>query len=152
MQLRERLQRDGKMGIVVIAVWAENLAGVYSAEEAASRLGYLRTGPDRRRRLQNHHDEYLVEGGIAPDEYRILGIFQGDGPEREVTFESQFYTISTKIPGGLFSGSRSTNALRDIEDEIFSHSGVRDDKKRDLLVHEIGGVSNIFAFLQYKYQ
>lgn len=70
----------------MIAVWVKSLAGVYGAEEAAFRLAYSDTALDRRRSLWHHRDEYLVEGGIATDEYHILAIFEGEGPERDVVF------------------------------------------------------------------
>ncbi|QVM09593.1 hypothetical protein D8B26_004248 [Coccidioides posadasii str. Silveira] len=133
MKRQEYLEGDEKKDIVVIALWAKSLAGVYSAKEVAYTLGYSDTGPDPRKKLRNHHDEYLVEGGIAADEYCILAIFEGGGPEREVTFECPFYRISATIPSGFFPGRKSNNALEDIEDEIYSHSGVRDDRKRDEL-------------------
>lgn len=48
--------------------------------------------------LRNHHDEYLVEGGIVADEYRILAVFEGGGMERDVVFECPFYRSPTTIP------------------------------------------------------
>ncbi|KAH2362356.1 hypothetical protein KXV92_007135 [Aspergillus fumigatus] len=84
MKRRESLEQNGEEDIVVIAVWAKDLPGVYSAEEVASILGYSNTGPNPRKRLCNHYDEYLVEGGIAMDEYRILALFEGGGPDRDV--------------------------------------------------------------------
>ena len=65
------------MNVVVIAVWARGLAGVYSAEEAAFRLGSSDTGLDKNRKLRHHRDEYPLEGGIAAEEYRILAVFGG---------------------------------------------------------------------------
>jgi hypothetical protein len=117
--------------------WAEDLAGVYSAEEAAYMLGYSDAGPNPQKRLRNHHDEYLVEGGVAADEYHILAIFEGGGPERDVAFECSFYRISSIIPGGYFPGRRSNDALEDVED----------DKKRDELVKAISGRPRTFPTL-----
>ncbi|RJE18780.1 hypothetical protein PHISCL_08881 [Aspergillus sclerotialis] len=126
MRQREILRNGGENDIVVIAVWAKDLAGVYSAEDVASKLGY----PEERARV--HRNEYLVEGGIAADEYRILAVFEGGGTERDVVFECPFYKN-----GEFFPGRRSNNALDDIEGEIYRHSGVRDDMKRDELVKAI---------------
>lgn len=150
MRRREDLESEGEKDIVVIAVWAKNLAGVYSAEEVACRLGYSDTGLNPRRRLRNHHDEYLVEGGIAADEYRILAVFEGGGPERNVVFEWPFYQISTTIPSEFFPGRRSDNALGDIGDEIYEYSGVRNDMKRDELVKAITGSPQTFPIIQYE--
>lgn len=135
----------------MVAVWAKGLAGVCSAEDAASRLGYSDTGLDIRKKLYPHCDEYLLEGGLAADEYRILAVFEGGGRERDVIFECPFYRIKVTIPSGFFLRWRSYNALGDIEDEIYSHSGVRDDKKRDELVKAIAGNPQFFPALRYKY-
>ncbi|KAG2417206.1 hypothetical protein HFD88_008425 [Aspergillus terreus] len=139
LRVREKLESDRQTDIVVIAVWAQDLLHVYSAEDAARTLEYSDWGSDPQRRLDAHEDEYLVEGGIAADEYRILAVFEGGGPERTVVFESQepSYRITTSIPGEFFPGLRSGNALRDIEDEIYRRSGRRDCMKRDELVKAI---------------
>ncbi|CRG91094.1 hypothetical protein PISL3812_08142 [Talaromyces islandicus] len=139
MRRQRHLESEREKDIVVVAVWVKHLAGVYSAEEAASTLGYCDTGLDPTRKLCHHHDEYLVDGGIAADEYRILAVFEGGGPERNVIFTCPFYQISTTIPNTFFPGRRSNNALEDIEDEIYSHSGVRDNTKRDMLIKAISG-------------
>ncbi|OJD17182.1 hypothetical protein AJ78_02726 [Emergomyces pasteurianus Ep9510] len=44
MQRREYLEGNEEKDIVVIALWAKGLAGVYSVEEVASTLGYPDTG------------------------------------------------------------------------------------------------------------
>lgn len=141
MQRRETLEREGETDIAVIAVWVEHLSGVYSAEEIAARLGYSDTGLDPQRKIWHHRDEYLVEGGIVADEYRVLAIFEGGGPPRNIVFEYPFYRIPATLPSGFFPGRRSHNALGDIEDEIYSHSGVRDNTKRGGLVRAITGTS-----------
>ncbi|KAL4934966.1 hypothetical protein BDV06DRAFT_234851 [Aspergillus oleicola] len=140
MQRRKTLEEEKETDIVVIAVWVEHLSGVYSAEEVAARLGYSDTGLDPRRKLWHHRDEYLVEGGIAADEYRILAVFEGGGPEHDVVFECPFYRISATIPSGFFPGRRSNNALVDIEDEIYSHE----------LVKAINGTPQFLFTMQYK--
>jgi hypothetical protein len=139
MKRRETLENDGRRDIVVIAVWVENLTGVYSAEEAACKLGYSETEPDPRRKLRHHRDEYLIEGGIVADEYRILAVFEGAGPEREVVFACPSYQISATIPIELFPGKGSSNALADIENEIYRRSGVRDNEKRNAFVKAFTG-------------
>ncbi|KAE8132450.1 hypothetical protein BDV38DRAFT_275130 [Aspergillus pseudotamarii] len=131
---RNYLESTGARDIVVIAVWTKGLASVYSAEES-------------------HRDEYLVEGRIRADEYRILAVFEGGGPERNVVFECLFiYQASTIIPNGFFPGRRSSNALEDIEDEIYYHSGVRNDMKRDVLVQAITGWHQFFPIIHYELQ
>lgn len=61
----------------------------------------------------------------------------GGGPERNVIFACPSYRIATTIPSGYFPGRRSYNALEDIENEIYSHTGVHDYMKRDELVKAI---------------
>ncbi|CEL06333.1 hypothetical protein ASPCAL07439 [Aspergillus calidoustus] len=144
LQRRELLERRGQRDIVVIAVWAKDLTGVYDAEEVASLLGYSDTGSDPCRKRRDHHDEYIIEGGILADEYRILAIFNGSGMQRDVVFECSLYKSSTTIPYGFFPGHRSPNALQDLGDEIHYRTGVRDDLKRDELVKSIMGRPYVF--------
>ncbi|PYH96879.1 hypothetical protein BO71DRAFT_374435 [Aspergillus ellipticus CBS 707.79] len=144
------LEGERETDIIVIAVWVEHLLGVYSAEEVAARLGYSDNGLDPHRKLWHHRDEYLVEGGIAADEYRIITIFKGGGPEHDVVFEYPFYRIQATILSGFFHGRRSNNVLVDIEDEIYSRSGVRDDIKRDQFVKAITGTPQFLFTMQYK--
>ncbi|KAL3437483.1 hypothetical protein BDV09DRAFT_192848 [Aspergillus tetrazonus] len=139
MHWRQILQTQNRADIVIIAIWVKDLPNLYSAEDVARQLGYPESGSetDGGTTISAHHDEYLVEGGIAPDEYRILAIFEGGGPDRTVVFESRFYQIITTIPDEFFPGRRSGNALQDIEEEIWSHLGVRNEMKRDELVMAI---------------
>ncbi|KAJ9224384.1 hypothetical protein DTO169C6_3215 [Paecilomyces variotii] len=95
MKRRKRFEIQGRQDIVVIAVWAKGLTGVYSAQSVASMLGYSDTGTDPRRRIQHHRDEYLVESGIAADEYCILAVFEGGGKDRDVVFEYPLYKTRT---------------------------------------------------------
>ncbi|KAJ9372674.1 hypothetical protein DTO282E5_2707 [Paecilomyces variotii] len=152
MNWRKRFEIQGRQDIVVIAVWAKGLTGVYSAQSVASMLGYSDTGPDRRRRIQHHRDEYLVEGGITADEYRILAVFEGGGKGRDVVFEYPLYKAPTTIPDGFFPGRRSNNALEDLGDEIYRYSGVRDDMKRDELVKSIMGPIPAFLYPTFQYR
>lgn len=146
-----KLEREKKTDVVVIAVWVKGLAGVYSAEEAACRLKYSDTDTDRKRKPWPHRDEYLLDGGIAADDYRVLAVFEGGGPEHDVVFECPLYQITTRVPSGLFLGQRSNNTLGDIEYEIYSRSGVHDDMKRDELVKAITGNPHFPPILQYEY-
>ncbi|KAL3471730.1 hypothetical protein BJX99DRAFT_262951 [Aspergillus californicus] len=142
-----KMEKEEEECIVVIAVWAKGLRGVYNAVDVASTLGYSEKGTVSKRKIWDHRQEFLVDGGILANEYRILAIFEGGGPERPVVFECPMYRISTLVPSGFFCGRRTGNALRDIEDEIYSHTGVRDDQKRDELMKAIQGApANLFIF------
>lgn len=72
-----------------------------------------------------------------------------EGPPRNIVFECPFYRILATLPGGFFPGKRSHNALRDIEDEIYSRSGVRDDMKRDGLARAITGTPQFLLTMKY---
>jgi len=84
LRRRKWLLDQGARDVVIIVIWAEDLHYLYQAEDIATTLGYNDSGQDRRRRLRNHWHEYLVWGGIFADDYRILAVFRGDGPERSV--------------------------------------------------------------------
>lgn len=155
MDKRKRLEdsAQGKEDVVVIAVWAKDLFGVFDAEEVASRLGYSDTGGDIRRQLWHHCDEYLVEGGIPADEYRILAVFEGGGPDRYVVFSGEPnvpYEWPAIIPSEFFPGIRSSSALKDIGEEIYCNTGVYNDIKRDQLVKAICGRHPMFPKIEYK--
>ncbi|CDM32645.1 unnamed protein product [Penicillium roqueforti FM164] len=69
----------------------KGLAGVYSAEEAASRLKYIDTGLGPRK--SPYYKEYLIKGGIATNKYRILAVFEGEGLKHNTIFEYPSYRI-----------------------------------------------------------
>ncbi|RAK79180.1 uncharacterized protein BO72DRAFT_400561 [Aspergillus fijiensis CBS 313.89] len=142
LQRRKQLENELEENIVVIAVWAEHMTRVFSAKEAATRLAY--------RDPELYGEEYLVEGGIVADDYRVLAVFEGGGPARNVVFAWPFYEASTTIPSEFFPGLRSHNALEDIADEIYSRLGVRDDRKRDELVKAILGSPWFFPAIRYQ--
>ena len=108
-------------------MWVEGLVGVYSAEEAASRLEYIDIGLGLRK--SPHYKEYLVKGGIAANEYRILTVFEGGGLEYNTIFECPSYRIQATIPSLYFLRRRLSYTLEDIEYRIYSYSGVRDNMK-----------------------
>ncbi|KAL4736615.1 hypothetical protein BDV11DRAFT_193493 [Aspergillus similis] len=141
MNWHQVLQNQNRADIVIIAIWVKDLPGLYSAEDVAEQLGYPESEPGMNQGMtvSAHRDEYLVEGGIAPDEYRILAIFEGGGPDRTVIFESNLYHIKTTIPDEFFPGKRSGNALQDVDDEIRYRTGVQNERKRDELVKAISG-------------
>ncbi|KAL4931809.1 uncharacterized protein BDV17DRAFT_288393 [Aspergillus undulatus] len=142
MNWRQKLKEQGHQNFIVITIWAKDLPGIYSAEDVVSQLGYPQTGHPTGQTISGHHNEYLVEGGIAPDEYRILAIFEGGGdePGQTVVFDnSPLYHTTTIIPDGFFPERRSGDALRDLDHEIHRRLGVRNEEKRDELVKAISG-------------
>lgn len=119
------------------------MLGVFGAEEVASRLGYSDTGGDISRQIWHHRDEYLVDGGIPADEYRILAVFEGGGPDRDVVFSGD-PKVPSSIPSGFFPGKRSSSALKNIGEEIYRHTGVYNDLKRGQLMKSIYGRDPFF--------
>lgn len=65
MERRQMLIDRGEEDVIVVAVQAKNLVGVYSAERVAEALGYRDQNNDPRRK-PCHRDEYLIYGGVAP--------------------------------------------------------------------------------------
>lgn len=135
------MERAKEEDIVVVAVWAKGLTNVHNALDAATTLGYSDTGTCPGRNIWDHRQEFLVDNGIAADEYRILAVFEGGGESRLVEFECPLYRIVTVVPDEFFCGRRTEDALVDIEDEIQYRTGVRDDHKRDKLMKAIANVS-----------
>ncbi|KAL4904451.1 hypothetical protein BDW74DRAFT_179030 [Aspergillus multicolor] len=138
---RAEMEQDEEEDIIVVAVWAKGLTNVYNALDAATTLGYSDTGTEPVRNIWDHHQEFLVDNGIAADEYRILAVFEGGGESRSVKFKCPLYRIVTVVPDEFFCGRRTVDALVDIEDEIKCRTGSRDDQKRDELMKAIANVS-----------
>ena len=82
---------------MVVATWAKGMCNACDTYEVARTLGYQSDSKDERRRLQNHYDEYLVRGGIATDEYRLLAVFDGH--------EGSVYQVKRAWAGGVEYGS-----------------------------------------------
>ncbi|KAF3481525.1 uncharacterized protein GIQ15_04284 [Arthroderma uncinatum] len=135
-------QAEGKQELVLIVVWAKELGGVYDAEELASKMGYSDSNADNRK-PRNHRDEYLVDRGIG-DEYRVLAVFEGGGPDSVVTFECSSYRIKTTLPNGYFTGRDGESPLEKIGNEIYRHTGVRDDSLRDYLVQSVARTPSLW--------
>jgi hypothetical protein len=79
---------QGKRNITIVAVWAKGIYHIYRAEHIATALRYNNSGQDSRRKLSNHRYEYLVWGGIAADDYRILAEFPRAASMEEYTYEA----------------------------------------------------------------
>lgn len=135
MQWRELLEGKGHTGIKVVALWSKDMGHVYDVEPVVLHLRYQDNGPDPRRKPRHHGNEYLIHGGVL-DEYRILAVFRGGGDLRYITFENRFYEVKALVPSDYFIG-QGENPLEDLEDEIFTNTGLRDDIWRDQLVQAI---------------
>ena len=159
MTRRERLKEQGKTDIVVIAVWAKGLCGVYDAEATIPYLNRLGLRPQLNAR--KHADEYLVDGGVLDNEYRILAMFRGGGDKnRDVTFICpDYYKVTVRLPSGYFPEEQTdliepgekSRALEQLEDEIYRHTGVRDDLYRDKLVMAFCGPPLLFPVREIRY-
>jgi len=150
LQRRRYLQNQGKQGIVIIAVWAKDIHHLYKAEDIARALGYNNSGQDRRRKLAYFRYEYLVWGGIAADDYRILGVFSGDGPERSVLLRSLTNTIHThtfqaSLPGDFGDNAIRRDVSREVLDEMYSCTGVIDADKYNVLVACMGRAGAVMS-------
>jgi hypothetical protein len=138
LRRRKWLLDQGARDVVIIVIWAEDLHYLYQAEDIATTLGYNDSGQDRRRRLRNHWHEYLVWGGIFADDYRILAVFRGDGPERSVLLCSLTNSVAANLPGDFASNAALQDVSEELLIEIYSCTGVKDVYKHNILVAYIG--------------
>ncbi|KAF2176963.1 hypothetical protein K469DRAFT_721144, partial [Zopfia rhizophila CBS 207.26] len=122
---RRQLLERGANGIVIIAIWAKDLQNVYGAYDIALGLGFTENNQDRRRRLGNHFEEYLVAGGIHADDYRILATFYGDGPERSVSLSIPGLQAEVTVPSDFARFNTGTNAMQELEDEVYRCTGIK---------------------------
>ncbi|KAJ2987847.1 hypothetical protein NUW58_g4286 [Xylaria curta] len=136
---RQMLIDNGWQNIVVIAVW---LGGrhVWDAHSVARDLGC----PN----LQQHRNEYLLYGGIAADEYRILAMFHGDhklepvklcvtGSNFEVSLPGDFVGYLCRLPMNSFGITEPQDITEDIMLEVYSHTGDKGGFKLDYLLSSI---------------
>ncbi|KAJ6128445.1 hypothetical protein N7471_009662 [Penicillium samsonianum] len=132
MRWRDWLEKEGHTDIKVVALWAKDMGNVYEAMPVALSLIYPNTGSDRRRKLQNHENEYLVDTGVNYED-RILAVFRGGADLRYITFDGPCYEITASVSSDYFLG-QGKNPLEDLEDEIFRRTRLRDDLWLDQLV------------------
>ncbi|RHZ61287.1 hypothetical protein CDV55_104155 [Aspergillus turcosus] len=142
MERRQMLIDRREEDVIVVAVQAKNLVGVYSAERVAEALGYRDENNDPRRR-PCHRDEYLIYGGISPDEYAILAVFDGREPCVPVIFNTPAFEYHGQIPRNSLPGQAERGPLVALEDEMYRRTGRRDDLVRDELVRTICGVPHM---------
>lgn len=142
----------------MIVVRSRYMAGVYDATRAALAMRYTDNDDegnmhrDPHRRLRNHNDEYLVYGNLPNDQDRILATLKGSGglvPDRQVTFDCSYYSMSATMPGGLLGGDGRLSPLGLLEYEMYRRSGVRDLYWRDQLVKAITAGPYSFAHAEY---
>ncbi|KAI9373024.1 hypothetical protein BJX61DRAFT_542131 [Aspergillus egyptiacus] len=126
---------------IVTAISTERVAGIYDAEEIATALHLNDPG--------KHRCEFLVDGYVE-DEYAVLAVFEGRGyGKRPVKFEVPgSYQFTAEIPKGFFSGRRA-DALQDLAEEMYNHTGVSDDV---LLVEMVRLISRTPLPLRIEYE
>ncbi|RHZ53111.1 uncharacterized protein CDV56_104050 [Aspergillus thermomutatus] len=151
MQRRQMLINDNEGDVIVVAVQAKNLVGVNSAERVAEALGYRDENNDPRRR-PCHRDEYLVFGGVAPDDYAVLAVFEGREPCVSVTFNIPSFEYSGQIPGNSLPGQAERGPLVALEDEMYRRTGRKDDLVRDELVRTICEVAHMPWLVRTRYR
>lgn len=133
----------GANNVVIVAIWAKGLRNVYDAHEVARRLGYPSDSLDRRRRLTNHFDEYLVARGISADEYRVLAFFDGQEEETNVELRlPRLLTGTTQIPGTFLTDTPGRTANEKLENEIYIHTGIKGQSEQ--LLYLIGVMIRAF--------
>jgi hypothetical protein len=145
---RRRLRSRGEQDVVIIAVWAKDMHHLYDAEHIARSLGYNNSGQDHRRKLAYFQHEYLVWGGIAADDYRILGVFSGDGPERSVLLRSltnTTHTFQASLPGDFGDNATRRDVSIEVLIEMYSCTGVIDAYKYNVLIACMGRAGTVMS-------
>lgn len=143
LRIRRRLIKDGLNNVVIVAIWAKGLRNVYDAHEVAMELGYPEDGTNRRKRLANHVNEYLVFGGILADEDRILAFFNG---QQEVDIELSVPGLigETQIPEAFITDTPGRTANEKVENEIYIRTGIKGQSEQ--LLHLIGVMIRAFDY------
>lgn len=122
---RQWMLASGAKSVAIIAIWAKDLR-VYDAYDAAKALGYDNDGSGNRRRLKYHEGEYLVEGGIVADEYRVLAIFDGIGEMESIKQDTPgIVGGSAAVPPEWLRGAPGVTMIEKIEMEIYGNTGIR---------------------------
>jgi len=145
LRRRRKLLEEGHNQIVITAVWSKGLHNVYDAYDTAKLLGYLDGNLDRRRRLENHLEEYLVYGGISADAYRTLAIFDGREEQEHVTFDLPGLRGSATVPNLFMTDIPGETAKEKLENEIYQHTGLRGNSEQ--LLYLIGVLIGAFDCL-----
>lgn len=135
---------EGAKEVLIVAVWLQDLPGIYDALSIAQALGLQNIDP--------FLNEIWVHGGISADSYRMLAIFRGTEITEEVALRVDGLTMMVKMPGGFIRRDRTrshngvqmrpdaTDALRE---EIQSCTGVVNDFKFFHLALSMGNISFI---------
>ncbi|KAI5925840.1 hypothetical protein F4810DRAFT_658500 [Camillea tinctor] len=142
---RWMVKKKGVTKVIIVAVWLEGLPRVYDAFLMARALRF------EDRQLDLYLPEVLVDGGISADSYRVLTIFHGK-QLAEIALSVDGLTMMVEIPGdfvadvldrtliGIRHRPDPSNKLRD---EVYVHTGTRDDLKFLTLALSIGNVEYI---------
>ncbi|KAI9862065.1 MAG: hypothetical protein M1813_004837 [Trichoglossum hirsutum] len=118
----------------------KDLHYVHDAYDIASALWYKDDNRDRRRQRCNHFGEFLVEGRIRADDYRILAAFDGDEPERLVSLSTPRLQVEVMVPGDFAQSATASRPTQKLEDEVYSCTGGKGNQKFERLVHCMGNV------------
>ncbi|GAB0139118.1 hypothetical protein EsDP_00007333 [Epichloe bromicola] len=139
LRRRQRMIDEGAKEVLTVAVWLQDLPGIYDAYSIARALGFQNPRPFK--------NEVWVHGGISADSYRILAIFSGTKMTEEVALRVNGSTVMVQMPGGFIRGVRTrshdgvqfrpdaTDALRE---EMQSLTGIIDNAKFLHLARSIG--------------
>lgn len=143
MQRREKLIEDGERDVIIIAIWAKGLHDVYDAYDVARGLGYRQGSRNRRQRLENHLDEYLVCGGVPADEYRILAIFHGHGQRQDLALSIPGLRGFAVVPPEFVRDVPGRTPNEKLENEIYQNTGIRGQSEK--LFYLVGKMVGAFG-------
>lgn len=142
LRRRQRMIDEGAKEVLIVAVWLQDLPGIYDAFSIAQALGLQNLDPFLK--------EIWVHGGISADSYRILAIFPGTKITEEVALRVNRLTMMVQMPGGFLRGVRTwshngvqfrPDATDALQEEIQSCTGIVSNVKFPHLALSIGDVS-----------
>lgn len=119
-------------------------AGTYDAFDLATNLGFRST--------DHFLPEILVHGGIFADSYRILTVIRGTQEVTDAALSVEGLTAMVTLPRELVTGLQASillgiHHLPDfsdrLRDEIYTHTGVRDELKFLLLLLTMANIPHL---------
>ncbi|KAL6791965.1 hypothetical protein J3E68DRAFT_57605 [Trichoderma sp. SZMC 28012] len=128
LRRRQWMLNNGAREVIIVAVWLKGLPLVYDAWRIARDLNL--------NNLHRFENEVLVHGGIPADSYRILAIFHGKGNIKEAALHLEGLNTTVEVPGEFIDGvsikkniGGKHDAAELLRDELYTHTGTRDDAK-----------------------
>ncbi|OAQ96633.1 hypothetical protein LLEC1_07523 [Akanthomyces lecanii] len=144
LRRRQWIISRGASAVSIIVVWLKGLTGTYDAFDLATNLGFRST--------DHFLPEILVHGGIFADSYRILTVIRGTQEVTDAALSVEGLMAMVTLPRELVTGQQASillgiHHLPDfsdrLRDEIYTHTGVRDELKFLLLLLTMANIPHL---------